>query len=540
MRFRTVELDIVRPGSVQPAGDPGWGSVPWGALTQLPDDPEHVDTLRYSDAGFVDENHVPYPPYVTQALDLSRSLTLSADALGGSYSIGTLDLANPGGVLDAVVETQVNDHLPVRIWHGVKSWDAARQVWRDPVAADVVPVFAGLGKNWQPGLGTLSVTLLDATYWLETAAPVQMYTGTGRLDGDSNVVGRSMPRLRGHACNLTPVLIDSVSYVYQVSDGPADVLALYEGGFGGGIIFGGLVADIYAASPEAGAYTVQSSPVGTWLRLGTKPVYGITVDAFGRFRSGRAPEGVLDILRQVLVEDLVMPSAFIDPAWQATSSILPASGGWFWDGSQAVTGRDVVSTLLSGLGVSLVPTRIGTLLPVQLHVPDADAAPVLEITPDMIVGISAVALDASLDPPTWRWRIGWQHNYTVQTTGSGLHPQASADRQSLIGQADRAAVWFDTGVKSSWRVPSDPALITTALASRDDAQGVANTLGALWGKQRHLWAVDIPQELAFGVELGDPVTVRAPLPGAASAVPGTVIGEHVSSSSLAVTLTILV
>ncbi|OUJ09192.1 hypothetical protein HK26_01125, partial [Acetobacter okinawensis] len=117
-------------------------------------------------------------------------------------------------------------------------------------------------------------------------------------DGDSNVVGRSVPRLRGRASNLTPTLIDSVNYVYQVSDGPGTILALYEGGYAGGIAFGGYVADLYAQAPAPGTYTVQTDRSGTWLRLGTKPVYAITVDAEGQFRSGAAPPNVLDILRQ--------------------------------------------------------------------------------------------------------------------------------------------------------------------------------------------------------------------------------------------------
>lgn len=539
MRFRTVEMDIVLPAVTQPAAVPGWGNVPWGALTQYPDNPESVETLRFSDAGYVDENHTPYPPYVTQALDLSRSLTLSADALGGSFSIGILTLANPDGVLDGLLQSRVNDHLPVTLREGERLWDTARQIWTDPASASLRPVFAGLGKNWQPGLNSVSITLLDATYWLDGTVPVSVYSGTGRLDGDSNVVGRDVPRLRGTVCNVTPVLIDSSNYVYQLSDGPADVVALYEGGYAG-IASGGTVTDLYATSPDPGTYTVLSSSAGTWIRLGTKPVYGITVDAVGRFRSGAAPTNVLDVLRQFLIEDMVMPSAYIDAAWTATSSLAPYAGGWFWDGSSSVTGRQAVSTLLSGLGISLVPTRTGTLRPIRLQDPADAGAPVLTLTTDVISAISPVALDSSLDPPTWRWRIGWQHNFTVQTSGSGLHPQASADRQSLIAESDRGAVWFDTTVKSQWRVPNDPALISTALANQADAVGIAHWHGSVWGKRRHLWAVDVPQSVALAVDLGDAVSLQAPVPGAKSAVPGIVVSEHVTSSGNTTTLTILV
>ncbi|MCP1235977.1 hypothetical protein NKW55_05070 [Gluconobacter kondonii] len=540
MRFRTVEMDIVLPAVIQPATDPAWGGVPWGALTQFPDYPESKETLRFSDGGYVDETHIAYPPFVSQALDLTRSLTLSADAMGGSYSIGILTLANPDGVLDGLLQTRVNDHLPVRIREGVKAWDPDRQIWRDPASSVMRPVFAGLGKNWQPGLKSVSVTLLDATYWLDGAMPTQVYGGTGGLDGDSNVNGRDMPRLRGRVCNITPVLIDSTNYVYQISDAPAVINALYEGGFSGGVVSAGTVSDLYAVSPQPGTFVIQSSSVGTWIRLGTKPVYGITVDAEGYFRSGATPVNVLDILYQILIEDLTLPATYIDNSWAAVSQSLPYAAGWYWDGSGSVTGRQVISTLLSGLGVSMVPTRTGTLLPIVLKDPAAGGTDALVLTPDVISSISSVSLDASLDPPTWRWRIGWQHNFTVQTSGSNLHPQASADRQSLIAESDRTSVWLDTAVKSAWRVPNDPSLITTALASQTDAKAVANLHGALWGQRRHLWAVEVPQSVAILLDLGDPVQLQAPVPGAAGGVSGLVVGEHITSASNTTTLTILV
>ncbi|KXV23668.1 hypothetical protein AD936_07395, partial [Gluconobacter japonicus] len=64
--------------------------------------------------------------------------------------------------------------------------------------------------------------------------------------------------------------------------------------------------------------------------------------------------------------------------------------------------------------------------------------------------------------------------------------------------------------------------------------------GSVWGKRRHLWAVDVPQSVALAVDLGDAVSLQAPVPGAKSAVPGIVVSEHVTSSGNTTTLTILV
>ena len=182
-----------------------------------------------SDAGFVAGDTV-YPPYVSDAFSIDRGLTLTADALGGVRAAGTLTLYNPGGVLDSTVMTRINDHLPVTIMTGHKLWDGGRSLWVDPPLSTLQPVFAGLGRSWQPGRSTISIAMLDATYWLAGEMPVTLYAGTGGLAGDANVAARAMPRLPVTACNITPVLLDSVHAVYQLSDAPAQIPARSAGG----------------------------------------------------------------------------------------------------------------------------------------------------------------------------------------------------------------------------------------------------------------------------------------------------------------------
>ncbi|MBS1075566.1 hypothetical protein JK176_11790 [Gluconobacter sp. Dm-73] len=536
--IRAVEIDLVDTLAVQVDDLPAHGSRPRGTLRRNAGSLETVETLRFSDMGYVDENHVPYVPIVTQAFDLDRGISLTSDALGGTSSFGSVTLINDGS-LDALVASRTNDHLPVRILSGRKTLDRDRGIWRDPKRADLQPVFAGLGTLWQAGRRTLTIPLLGVLSWLDVTMTGRIYGGTGRLDGDANVSGRVMPTLRGTACNITPVLIDAVNYVYQVSDASAEISALYEGGFAGGIAFSGLVADLYAQSPDPGTYQIQRGGTGTWIRLGTRPVYGITVDAVGSFPSGAAPQNVLDILRTMLLEDFILPEAYIDVQWPAQSPLAPWRAGWFWDGTETVTGQDVVRTLLSGLALSIVPTRSGTLRPVLLAATDDLTSATLTLDTSVITDIQSVSLDASLSPPTWRWRMGWQHNFTVQTAGSGLHPQAPADRKALIAIADRNAVWSDASLRMRWRVPNDPTPIVTALAASQDAQTVADLHGSLWGAHRTLWAVTIPLELSCQVDLGDTVTMRAPVPGLANSCLGVVVAEHVRAGDATATLQIL-
>lgn len=534
-RIRLAEITASLGQAAQICAPVPWGAYPWGSRAITLGSGATDTVVRVSDLGYVDEADRPYPPYLKDGIDLSRALTLSSDALGGSLSIGTMTLTNGNGYLDNLLANAVIDHLPVTVWQGARPLNGA-----DPTRSSFAVLFSGLAKNWKPALNAVSFDMLDVTYWLEGAMTVGAYGGGGRLDGDSNVKGKNMPRLRGVVCNITPILIDSVNYVYQISDGPASVTALYEGGYAGGIQYAGMVADIYAASPAAGTYTIQTGATGTWFRLGTKPVYAITLDAVGQFRSGKAPSGVLDVLRQMLLEDMGIPATYIDAGWVENSAVAPWSGGWYWDGSSSVTGKSVTTTLLSGLGISLVPSRRGTLLPVGLAAPAKNDSVKLRITVDIATNVTPVALDASLDPPTWRWRIGYQHNFTLQGSGSTLHPQATADRLSLVAQQDRTALWVNMKLRESYRVPNDPAPITTALADQDDALLVAEAHGQLWGVQRRLWAVDIPQDYALQLDLGDLVAIQLPIPGIRDGAPGIVVGEHINATDLTTTLTILV
>lgn len=530
--FHTVEIDAERPLAV--AFDRGYGTRAAGTLTLLPFRRSIIDTLRLSDGGYVDEHGTPYPPLLTDAFSIDRRLDLSPASPSVRESWGAITLANPDGRYDALIRDRVIDRMSIRIKAGSRTHDQARQIDLDPPGSALTPVFSGLGSPWQPDRLGVQIALREVSGWLdEIMMPVGSYAGSGRFGGDSNVKGRSMPRLRGTALNLTPVLIDTVNLVYQISDGPGSVTALYEGGFAGGIAYAGSVADLYGAPPAPGTWQMQSSSSGLFVRLGTKPVYAITVDAVGNFPSGAAPRTLLPLLRQMLIEDLTMPGQWLSGLWEDTRE-----AGWYWDGSQAVTGRQVVNAWLSGLGIRLVPSHEGTLAPVALQMPGA--APDRRFTSDHVTALAGLTLDAGLAPPPYRWRIGYAHNHTLQQGGSGLHPRITAERQSFVLQEDRVASWYLPAIKLRYRQSSDLPVIPTALVNEPDAHGVADAHGALWGTERHLWSVTLPRSLAGGIDLGQALRLVLPAPGLRQGATGLVVGEQIRSAEATVTLTVLV
>ncbi|GBQ14722.1 hypothetical protein [Swaminathania salitolerans] len=536
--FHTVDIAVTVPGDAT-APDParGWGVAPWGALTRLAEPLEAVEILRFSDVGYVSETHTAWPPLLQQAYSLDRRLDLRPDARTGDESWGALVLSDPNGLLDHVVATRVVDHMPIRVRYGRRGRDALRGCAIDPPERALRPAFSGLGRSWQPDRQSVEIALADATAWLDAPAQTQVYAGTGGVEGGPDLAGRYRPKLRGIALNITPVAVDPARLVYQLSDAPGTIEALYEGGFAGGIAFAGTVADVFAHDPPPGHYVVQSDASGLWIRLGTRPVWAITLDATGALPDGTSASGLLALLRGALLQDCQLAPALFDAAWEEASAETPWPGGWYWDGNARLTGREIADTLLAGLGVRLVASRTGTLKPVVVQRPHGTA--VARFGPHNVIAVAPVALDAVLDPPPARWRVGYAHAHTVQAQGSGLSPQVSPARQGFIGQADRLASWASADLRRRYRVPNDPDPLVTALAREQDAAALAARHGALWGGTCRLRAITVPLDPGYAVDLGDRVTLALPEhPG--RVLSALVVGEQIRPDETTMTLQLLV
>ena len=118
--FHAVEMQIDLPASGVVVAAQAHGSRPRGARTQLTVVPASTETLRYSDHGYVSEAHVPYPPLVAEAFAIDRRLDLPPGDASSAETFGSITLNNPGGTLSNLVNSRVNDHLPVTILGGAR------------------------------------------------------------------------------------------------------------------------------------------------------------------------------------------------------------------------------------------------------------------------------------------------------------------------------------------------------------------------------------------------------------------------------------
>lgn len=414
-----------------------------------------------------------------------------------------------------------------------------RKIWLDPPKANLTTVFQGLATQWQLNADTLLVPLRDATYWIEQPLQSALYGGTGGLDGGPDLTGKPKPITRGGTAanpvrQISPVLVDATNLIYQYTDGPGTVVTLYEGADDTNITFAGDYPDITAQSAPPGQY-ITSNAHG-YFRLGTKPVRQITIDATGQFPAAGAISTPIRLAHYLLAETLALPAAYIDAAFDAPDASNAFAAGVYF-GPTPVAGHEAIDAVLASIGAKLIPTRAGTLKPFVLRV--VAGTPVAAFTPANTADMSAQPLPSTLDPPPYRWRVGYQHAYTTQNPAN-LSPAASAANTTFVQNADRFAAWASTTVLAQFLRPNDPAPITGCLLAPDGAQAVADALGALWGVRRRLYNVEVPLPVALARDIGDVVSLTWPADDLRAGVLGQIVGEQIRTDQATSTLLVLV
>lgn len=188
-------------------------------------------------------------------------------------SVGVIDLSNVDGELDDTFM-----HVSFR----------ERQVRVLRVAAGAAYATAEVvlvGSIGQAALGgdTVSVSIRDHLYLLDSQHQTATYGGTNSLpsgvDGTAELAGKPKPLLYGSAFKLPPPCVNTSRLIYQISARALQsVDAVYDGGVAltAGATYASQ-ADMESTSPAPGEYRAWLA--GGMIRLGSSPVYRLTVDA---------------------------------------------------------------------------------------------------------------------------------------------------------------------------------------------------------------------------------------------------------------------
>lgn len=544
--FFAAEVDVYQPASGTLTFDLPSGTHPAGTLAMLPNMLASSDTLRVSDQGYrtraADAGGLQvYPALLDQAFDIDRHVSLEPGQ-ASTATLGSLRLINLGRRFDAYVASRNVDSRSVRLLRGSKAFDASRGIHVDPAYASLVPFFGGSASSWQLSEDALEIQLRDASYWATRPLQSNFYLGTGGYNGGSDLAGKPVPIVRGGTANypvqnVPLVLVDAVNLIYQYTDGFGTVSSLYEGGAS---VFGydGDVADLYAGTPPISGRFRTCNARGM-VQLGAKPFgnRAITADVVGYFPSAGLIATPGALAYYLLTETMGLPASLINLAsFSAADTAYHYTAGIAAD-TDPVQGLDVVQLCLGSIGARLISARTGVLQAFVLRAVPAGATPVLTLSPQNAYRVTPVALPSVLDPPPYRWRVGYGHNYTPGT--SNLNGSLSDDRKKALANSDQFATWSGTGVLTAFRRPNDPSPVITALLVQSEAQALANDLGAQWQGLPGLYSVEMPIELATALDIGSVVSLTWPLRNLNGGL-GQIVGEQVRSGEATVTFQVLV
>jgi hypothetical protein len=451
-------------------------------------------------------------------------------------------LSNADNQFDTLTATYNSDGRDVKIKTGEKLFDRTRQYHTDPNYGALQTLWAGVATPWFLSDVALTVPIRDATYWLEQLYQATVYGGTGSYDGTQTLTGKPKPRTRGGTTadpvrNITPTLVDPLNRIYQYSDGPGTVVTLYEGA-AAVFVYNGDTTNLYSGSVPTGRYRTDNSR--GLFQLGANSVHTITADVTGQFPIAGSITTFANLARYILTEDMELPPSLIDTAsFAAVDTAYPYIAGGYYDSNGGLTGVDVVNHVVSGPGCKLIAKRNGKLGLFMLRALPATAVPVATYDLSNIVTITPVALPSTLDPPPYRIRSEFQHNFTLQT--SDLNgASATTQQQQFVGMTGSFATWSSTAVLTAFRRPNDPPPITGLLLRIEGAQAVVNDLGLLWGVRRRLYDVTVPAFDNLDRDIGDVVSLRYPMDDLKAGRLGQIVGYSFRSPDAATTMRVLV
>jgi hypothetical protein len=484
-------------------------------------------TLRFSDRGWTSEPDDDPPDThwesrVTEPLSVLRSLPITPDADSRVLmQLGQMTLINSDAALDDTVRTGAMDGRPISVKIG------APHVRR----AEFQTMIDCTAGNWRlADNGAVVLDMRDGAWEMDAPAQANLYGGTGGLDGTGELEGRPKPLAFGACLNVPPVLIDPEALIYQVHDGAIDaVTAVYDRGLA--LTFEANVADISAGIVSAGHFKVQRS--GGYIRLGSVPTGIVTADIRGDKAWGVYVSSAPKIAFRIAHDRGGLPdSRFALTTIEALHNRQPAPIG-IYQGPEVATLGDLLNAALGGINAWWGPNRFNQFEFGRVDRPDAQ--PRWFIDADDILEFSLLEPPATISPPVWRMRVGYQRNWTPQLTdlAAGVAP----DRRQFLANEYRYATSSDISLTVAHRRAQDvtrPALF----ANKADAEAEALRERLLYSGDLQLGRARLKHQ-GFLVPLNSTGQVTFPRYGLASGRNAIAVGQSITASRNESTIDIL-
>lgn len=493
------------------------GDAPHGDLPAADATPAGLVTLRWSTHGYTTAPsdtpaNTHYDGRLVGDVQFEQAITIGRGFVGrAALGFGELALWDADGDLASLLDAYAIDGRALRI----KVADASgARIGAWPASASLATVFNGSAAGWRRDSDTVRVRLRDVVSRLDVPAQVELYGGTGGLDGPDQLRGLPKPQTWGQAFNVAPVylgvvdlgfgLLATFQVHYRAID---DVTAVRERG-----------AEItrVASTPGIGQFVVL--PASGVFQLGFTPAGTITADVRGdaspwyAFTPGKLALRIGVDLCGLLESDFDL--AALDDFDAASAGTV----GVHVSSSERARAIDVVEALVGGAGGFITQTRAGLLRVGMLAAPDLLAHASLDVAD--IRAIEPSDLPDSINPPPKRAEVGFARNYAPSDDLAGA---VSGAARTALAQPWRSAAAFSGDVATAHVLAQQMPLFGSSYADEAPAQLMADSLLDLYRPGRRLLRVVTGRYLGT-LELGLTVSVTYPLLGLASGWRGVIVG----------------
>lgn len=433
---------------------------------------------------------------------VDRSIISGASFGGLVITWGSMKLNNGDGMYDYLIRSYAVDGQTLTFKVG------------DPTAtyASFFDVATLLGKRMTVSDETVEIDLSDNSYRLDVPAQPNTYTGTGDLTGTADLANKRKPRAFGPAKNITPAALIPAELVYQVNDGQVQAItAVYDQGYP----LDGPTAD-FASSALLRAAAVTDGWFATCLAEGMfklgAPGSQITCDVQGDLPAG----GSYAQTRGAIIRRLLAATDIADPAELDTVTFdnfetdQPGQVAYYLDPNSTETVAEAIGKLIkpvmgwAGFDMRNVKFQIGLLkAPSGTPIGSYDSVDIIDVT--------AQSLPDGLDPPPYRVRLSYDHNWTQITNPIGAVVENNPDRAAWLGTPYKVASTPDTSatpIKDQHKNAQDPDVVVSYFVNEADATAEATRQLTLAnsGYTLNKVALDLSNN-AFTLDIGQTMTV---------------------------------
>lgn len=336
--------------------------------------------------------------------------------------IGRIEIANADKVLNSLLVGRKVEGQPVTLFIGYAG--LAFSAFRI--------LLEGVIRFVEYSPQRIALTLLDHSEKFEATLQPDNYSGTGGLNGGSDLKGQPLPVAFGEVRNATPVIVDAANRIYQVHHRTIDsVTAVRTNGIAW--TFATDTTDIEAWTPVNDQYATDLSK--GLIRLGSpsaKPDSTPTIDFTGDAEGGYISQ-VREIIKRIAVDYAGFDSSLIE-AWAGTT---PDVGIFITD---TQTCAEAMQELCM-TGDLFYSFKSGGLLQILPHPdPRATDADITYVDSD----IERYAIERyEAMPPVWKYRWLYNRNWTQQNPDSLDSSATLANRRAYQTDGDHSAIGND-------------------------------------------------------------------------------------------------